>query len=81
MPSKSKASKRKASAPINENDNKAARTNNSSDAPTSRNQGLCSLATLSYSIFHVFSLLPQQVLKKLGEQLGPIAVKVVTLTS
>ena len=48
MPSKRKAT----GVPTSENINKAVRTSNSSDAPTSRKLGLC-LITLTYSTFHV----------------------------
>lgn len=50
MSTKANAPKRKAVAPPS-GENKSARTSNSSDAPTSKRQGLC-LATLT-PVFHV----------------------------
>ena len=81
MPSESNASKRKASAPTSENNNKAVRTSKSHDAPTSKKQGL-SLAILILLCISCLLFATQRLLKKrLGEQFGPIEVKVVTLTS
>jgi len=54
MPPKSGASKRKADVPPS-GENKSARTSNSSDAPTSKRQGVC-LSTLSYPRISFFSL-------------------------
>ena len=57
MPSKSDTSKRKANAPASADTNKAARTGNSRDAPTSKRQGLCP-ASLGYFCISCFFIAP-----------------------
>lgn len=55
MPPKSGAPKRKANIhPSGEN--KSARTSNSSDAPTSKRQGVCASQHSVTPVFHVFFL-------------------------